>query len=273
MLLDVVMGFLAAAPASWQPEYLGPLDGVRLRMMRLARAAVIALSLLTLLNEGLLTTKDRKLWWALHALLFGAVGMPCLLVAAAVGFLPLKYLLGLPAQAALLGVVVACFLSCKRGSVSEFWGWLLVALSMSAGLLMGLYAFDGPFFSPDFLGEYNDWNRRFSRLGHAYLIVLGLICILQGASDLGTRHGRSSPPKLDWSCGNGADRSCNLARSSTDLGRCGTQLASNTSRAGACIGSPRHRHVYLATIQPEVGTSGLPVCSSSWQPARRTESL
>ncbi len=186
MLLDVVMGILVAAPSSWQPEFLGPLDGVRLRMMRLARAAVIALSLLSLLHDELLTSKDRLARWALYALLLGAVGMPLLLVSAAIAFMPLKYLLGLPAQAALAGVLVGVVLAAKRASMWEAWGWIIVALSMSAGLLMGLYAFDGPLAAPEFLGEYNDWNRRFSRLGHAYLIVLGLICILQARQAWGS---------------------------------------------------------------------------------------
>src|SRR5262249_57904980 len=53
-------------------------------------------------------------------------------------------------------------------------GWLMVLLSMSAGLFMGLYAFDGPLPDPEFLGAYNDYSRRMSRLVHAYVIVYGL---------------------------------------------------------------------------------------------------
>ncbi len=178
MLVDAGMGFLTAAPLSLPWGSLGEIDGVRLRMVRLARAAAIALSLLTLLYDELLKTSDRKWRWGLRLLLFGAVSMPCILVSAAVIVLPLKYLLGLPAQAALLGVIAGVVLAVKRSSLSEASGWLLVTISMMAGLVMGLYAFEGPFKSPEFLGEYNDWNRRFARLGHAYLIVLGLICIL-----------------------------------------------------------------------------------------------
>jgi hypothetical protein len=45
---------------------------------------------------------------------------------------------------------------------------------MSAGMFMGLYAFDGPAPVPEFLGAYNDYGRRISRLVHAYAIVYGM---------------------------------------------------------------------------------------------------
>jgi hypothetical protein len=41
-----------------------------------------------------------------------------------------------------------------------------------------MYAFGGPLPSPAFLGAYNDIGRRLVRLGHAYLIILGLLSIL-----------------------------------------------------------------------------------------------
>ena len=49
---------------------------------------------------------------------------------------------------------------------------------MSLGLLLGLYAFDGPFPAPPYQGQYNGFFRRLTRLGHAYCIVLGLLAIL-----------------------------------------------------------------------------------------------
>ena len=52
------------------------------------------------------------------------------------------------------------------------WGYRL-----GVGLLMGLYAFDGPLSVPGFLGDYSDFARRLSRLGHSYCIVLGLLSI------------------------------------------------------------------------------------------------
>ncbi len=53
MLLDVVMGLFTVNPEQFLPAYLGPEDGVRLRMLRLARAAAIALPVVALFYEGL----------------------------------------------------------------------------------------------------------------------------------------------------------------------------------------------------------------------------
>src|SRR5437773_2606112 len=53
MLLDVAMGLFAADPGRFLPASLGPDDGVRLRMLRLARAAALALPAVALLYEGL----------------------------------------------------------------------------------------------------------------------------------------------------------------------------------------------------------------------------
>jgi hypothetical protein len=178
--LGALMALSVADPERFWPEYLGMLDGVRLRMLRLARAAIIALPLLTLLYVELVEVSRSKapLWrWAEIAMLVGALGMPALLVAAALTSLYWKYLLGIPAQAMLLGTLAATWLAFRHARPLETWGWLLIAVSMSAGLLMGLYAFDGPLDTPAFLGTYNDYGRRLSRLVHSYAIVLGLLSI------------------------------------------------------------------------------------------------
>jgi hypothetical protein len=54
---------------------------------------------------------------------------------------------------------------------------MLIATSTAVGMLMGLYAFDGPLGTPEFLGEYNETPRRLSRLAHSYSIVLGILAI------------------------------------------------------------------------------------------------
>src|SRR5262249_5095873 len=72
-------------------------------------------------------------------------------------------------------------------SLLEQAGWLLVLLSMSVGLVLGLYAFDGPLPTPAFVGPYNEFVRRLIRLGHAYAIVFGLLAILLA------RHGAGRP--------------------------------------------------------------------------------
>jgi hypothetical protein len=179
MLLDAVMGFFSIDPPRLQPAYLGGEDGVRLRMLRLARAAVIALSLLAILYRELEKQSGggRLAYWGGVVLVAGAVGMPLFLTLAAFVAVEIKYLLCLPAQAVFWGTLAGVWLAWRRAGPLEAWGWLLIAVSMQAGLLMGLYAFDGPFPSPDFLGDYNDWPRRLSRLGHAYCILLGLLSI------------------------------------------------------------------------------------------------
>jgi hypothetical protein len=194
MLVDVLMGLFAAAPTRLMPVYLGGEDGVRQRMLRLARAAVIALSLLTLLYRDLAVQRAGRNWLVIGgqvALAIGAVGMPLVLTLAALSLVELKYLLPIPAQATILGTLAGVWLAASLGRRLELWGWLLTAVSMAAGLFMGLYAFDGPLAAPEFLGAYNDFPRRLSRLGHAYCIVLGLQSIfiareLDTAARLGT---------------------------------------------------------------------------------------
>ncbi|HVS37402.1 MAG TPA: hypothetical protein VMS17_17705, partial [Gemmataceae bacterium] len=64
MVLDGVMGLSRAAPAVLSLAYLGPEDGVRLRMLRLARAAVTALSVTAFLYEGLAVRSGASRLWA-----------------------------------------------------------------------------------------------------------------------------------------------------------------------------------------------------------------
>ena len=53
----------------------------------------------------------------------------------------------------------------------------MILASLLGGLVMGLYAFDGPFPTPKFLGDYNEFARRLSRLAHSYCVVLGMLAI------------------------------------------------------------------------------------------------
>jgi hypothetical protein len=115
----------------------------------------------------------------------GTIGMPAILAAACFIDVQIKYLLPLPAFAMTGGVVIALGLACQEASRLEQGGWLLIAVSMSIGLFVGLYAFDGPLPAPAFAGSYNDFTRRLMRLGHAYCIVLGLLAILIGRQSAG----------------------------------------------------------------------------------------
>ena len=105
------------------------------------------------------------------------MGMPGVLAAAAFGQLEIKYLLPIPALATFSGVCVGLALAVRHGRPLEVWGWALTAASMAVGLLIGMYAFDGPLPTPALMGAYNEWARRLTRLGHAYCIVFGLLCI------------------------------------------------------------------------------------------------
>jgi hypothetical protein len=136
------------------------------------------LSVLALLYRDLETHAIGR-WprWGRIALLAGAAGMPLTLAVAAFTAVEVKYLLGLPAQATFWGTLAGAWLAYRAGRPLEVWGWCLIAASMQVGLLMGLYAFDGPVPAPSYLGEYNDFPRRLSRLGHAYAIVLGMLSI------------------------------------------------------------------------------------------------
>jgi hypothetical protein len=189
MAIDTVSGLYAGNARVLLPIDLGPEDGVRQRMLRLARVAVTALSLLTLLYCDHAAAAVEQPWDRLGrlGLVIGTVGMPTVLTAASFIHLDLKYLLPIPALAMTAGVTLALLQAHRTASPLEQYGWLLVVLSMSVGLVIGLYAFDGPLPTPGFVGPYNELARRLIRLGHAYTIVFGLLAILlarQGAGPL-----------------------------------------------------------------------------------------
>ena len=180
MLLDLVMGLFASNPNVFLPVYIGPEDGVRLRMLRLARAAIISLSLLTLYYEGLAAQGDprsRAIRWGRIGMFSGTVGMPTILAAASFTSVRIKLFLGLPADAIFAGTIVGLWLASRYARPLEVWGWLLIVPSLAAGLLMGMYAFDGPLPAPTFLRAYNAFPRRLARLVHAYSVVLGLVSV------------------------------------------------------------------------------------------------
>jgi hypothetical protein len=145
------------------------LDGVQLRMMRLAQVAAIALPLLALeYPEG--DGRWNRIGRGLSIL--GMVGLPVVLAAAATVSIELKYLLPIPADAMTIAMVLAVFGS--QRSLQKA-GFAIVAASMIAGLLMGAYAFDGPLPSP--VGAYDEPLRRLLRQGHVVVMVAGAAAI------------------------------------------------------------------------------------------------
>ena len=191
MILGVVMSLFEIYPEQYLPSYVGPEDGLRLRMLRMARVAVFVLSVLILLFELSTAQADpysRAVRWGRTAMICGTIGIPIILTAAGLTLIELKVLLPIPANAMFAGTLCAVWLSRRYARPLEFWGWSLIALGMGAGLLMGLYAFDGPLPSSKFFGAYHDLPRRLIRLSHIYCVVLGLVTIFVSRELNKTQH-------------------------------------------------------------------------------------
>jgi hypothetical protein len=189
MAIDVASGLLALIPKPPRALDLGPEDDVRQRMLRLARVAATALSLLALLFLDLYPESAVEYRWGAPAVLVGTAGMPIILTAASFMHRAFKYLLPIPALAMTAGAVCGFLLAVpeaesRKAPLLEPWGWLLVAASMGVGLLVGLYAFDGPLPTPRFAGAYNAYTRRLTRLGHAYCIAFGMLAIVLARRDI-----------------------------------------------------------------------------------------
>lgn len=56
--------------------------------------------------------------------------------------------------------------------------WVSILAGALSGMLMGLWAFDGPFPVPSWIGEYDALPRRFLRLAHVAMFALGGLHIL-----------------------------------------------------------------------------------------------
>ena len=160
---------------SLRPAYIGPDDGLRLRLLRLAQVAAFALPSLVV---ALPSVETGAKWRRVMA--YGAAGMPSVLSIAAFTSTAFKYFLPLPALAVFAASTWATWQAKKRGVRLGFIGWGVIAASMGVGLFMGLYAFNGPVPAPPHFTDYNDFVRRLSRLGHAYLILIGLLSLFIG---------------------------------------------------------------------------------------------
>ena len=126
MVLDIVMGLYASDPTDFLPRGIGPEDGVRQRMLRLARVAAIALPLTVLLFRDLSARSDSTSPWKWRgrlALMVGAAGMPAILAAACFFRLEIKYLLPIPALSTTAGVLIGFGVARKSARPLEQWGW------------------------------------------------------------------------------------------------------------------------------------------------------
>ena len=180
MFLDLLTSLFILYPNLFSLNWLGNEDEVRLRMLRLARVAVIALTVLTLLYFDLATrTKvlSPTVTWGHRGLLGGTVGMPLVLALACFTATAVKYLLPIPATLVCLGAVAGLNLAWKHGSRLECLGWSIITSSLFAGMIIGMYAFDGPLPAPTTMEHYQNLPRRLLRIGHAYAIVLGILTL------------------------------------------------------------------------------------------------
>jgi hypothetical protein len=57
-------------------------------------------------------------------------------------------------------------------------GWICMAFGAGTGLVMGLWSFNGPVPTPQWLGDYQDVARRLARLGHIAFFGLGILNVL-----------------------------------------------------------------------------------------------
>lgn len=178
--LDGAMTLANLAPLSTWAMHLGPADALRFRLLALARVAAMTLPALALLQQQ--AAQRRVLaapatCWNCLGLHAGAVLMPSVLGLAALVDAAWKYLLPVPALMIFLGVCGASGLARRPGLRLEQSGWLLIAGSMGTGLLMGLYAFDGPLPAPPFMGAYGAVVRSFVRQAHGFAIVAGILLV------------------------------------------------------------------------------------------------
>jgi hypothetical protein len=63
---------------------------------------------------------------------------------------------------------------------SRLFGWSLFLAGIAGGMVLGLWAFDGPFPAPARFAEYDGLPRRLLRLGHIAAMALGLTNIFFG---------------------------------------------------------------------------------------------
>jgi hypothetical protein len=180
VLLIVLMAMAPLQPRGFPFAALGPDDGFTLRTLRLARVAALALPVLTLLYPRLANRShpcDRVARTGRLMMLCGTAGMSTILTGAGLIAVDFKFLLAVPAVAVFAAVLCALCVARRHAVALETWGWLLIAMSMAAGLLMSLYAFATPWVMLSFPGEYNDSARHLIRVAHVDAIVLGFVAI------------------------------------------------------------------------------------------------
>jgi len=183
LALEAVTGALNLKP-DVLPYGLGAEDGLRLRMLRLARISSFALPALVCLFHRLDNDPDsrgRIADYGRIAISWGALGIPLVLAVASFTSLKFRVLAAVPAHAVFAGTLIAWWLARGQNRCVEAWGWVTIALSMGMGMLMGLYAFGALLQPPAWIGSYNDSGRILLRQAHVYSIMCGLMTLFAAA--------------------------------------------------------------------------------------------
>ena len=200
MLFFGVTGELAGAfiQLEWISDFsagLGAADSLERRLFRLGAMAAYAVPMLALLAAGenkqkpaaeahRLSARIAALLVRWEPLLFaiGAATLASILLAAAFINKELAWLAPIGADTTVAACAAAAIRARWRADGLAFAGWLLVCASMTVGLLMGGYAFDGPMPTPGFIGDYNALPRVLLRDVHVMLLSIGIIGIAVAAT-------------------------------------------------------------------------------------------
>lgn len=203
MLACSITADVVGALAPELTSLLGPVDDVHRRLLRLGNMASRAVPLLALLAASCTSpeppppTTGSSSWGQralrLEPLLFvvGVTTLPTILAASAVIHKEIAWALPIGADTTVAGCVMAGIRARKRSDVVALLGWSAVAGSMIVGLLMGLYAFEGPLPAPSVAGDYGTLVRTAMRDGHIVVLVLGVVALaLNVASARAKERGR-----------------------------------------------------------------------------------
>ena len=60
-------------------------------------------------------------------------------------------------------------------AIASVIAWFSILAGALSGMVMGLWSFDGPVPTPDWIGSYDSLPRRFLRLAHIAMFALGIL--------------------------------------------------------------------------------------------------
>lgn len=186
----LVLGLAAqlADAMSAHPAVAGPLNSLDRRLLRLGSMAAFAIPMMVLLaareqqyqpvlQRGASSVVALLLRWEPVLFAIGAATLGTILVAGALLHREILWLSPLGADTTIAACAAAAVRAHARHDPLARSGWLLLCLSMTAGLLMGGYSFGGPLPVPGFIGEYGTLTRIILRDSHVILICLGIVCV------------------------------------------------------------------------------------------------